>query len=135
MSFTKIAFNVLTATFKIDVIFEIVDNPDDKSEFQSAIKPVNIHYKFFKSDYQMTGNEEKDVKESKKGKCIRAVTKNTDKRLRKITDYYFDNVLLIVVAEPADGWDARYENCVKTVSLKPGDTVNFTISLPKKYKH
>ncbi len=133
MSLTNKVFNIITATFRIKITFEVTDNPDDNSKHKGAIKPVNIFYCFFKATHEISDDDEEYVK--KKGKCIRNVTINTDKSIRQFNDYFIDNVKLFVLAEPADAWQKHYSKCIKTVDLKAGSNVNVTISLPAKMLH
>ena len=130
MSIWSKGFNIITGHFKIVITFEIIDSPDDNTKYKNDIKTTDIKYLFFKGKCNNEKERRKIVK--KKGKLIPTITKNTDKSFRTLKDYFFEDICLFVVAEPADGWEQHYGEYIKLVELKPGDRRNVTISLAPK---
>lgn len=123
-----------TEAVKITLVFEVVDDPTDKSEFYSYLKPIALRY-FFSSDLVSVPLDVKNYYEDRGAHqviIVPGISKQTPLAIRQweTIDPDYHSKYMYVLAEPTKEWKHLYESRQYKVQVFSGNTYNIPVSLP-----
>lgn len=127
----KDVFRIFGSSVKLGVLFEVVDDPEDDSNYFSHTKPVDVW--LLAVEKQLPPEQVTLDFQRNNGTCITRVTKATPPELRIYEVTSFTNGFLYVYAVPTPEWAHIYaERRYDVLPVKTGRKYNFAVSLPSK---
>jgi hypothetical protein len=124
-------FSEAKSLVELTILIEVVDHPDESSDFRGYTKPVMIWFLWKKQPASLPLPLEAFTSPQGKWEFLGSITKQTprDARQRKYIDNALDRQYLCVLAKPAAEWGQHYapSQCMMQVSL--GHTYNITVAL------
>jgi hypothetical protein len=125
------AFRIFGKAVRLGILFEVVDDPEDQTEYFGHIKPVDVW--LFASKTELSPGQSTLASIQKDGTCIRNITKTTPAELRTYSITAFENGFLYVYAVPTPEWAAIYTHRqYAVIPVRTGRSYNFAVSLPAK---
>jgi hypothetical protein len=125
------AFKIFGKSVRLGILFEVVDDPEDQSDYFGHIKPVDVW--LFASKAQLSPEQSSLASIQKSGTCIRNITKVTPAELRTHSITAIEDGFLYVHAVPTPEWAGLYAHRqYAVVPVKTGRSYNFAVSLPAK---
>jgi hypothetical protein len=125
------ALKIFGKSVRLGILFEVVDDPDDQSQYFGHIKPVDVW--LFASTAQLSPEQSSLASIQKSGTCIRNITKMTPAELRTHSITALDDGFLYVYAVPTPEWSGIYTHRqYAVVPVRTGRSYNFAVSLPAR---
>jgi hypothetical protein len=114
---------------KIVLIFEVVDDPEESVEARGYVKPINVWFAFRKEKGLKL--KPADFYGGENVVFVPGITKLTavDARKFDFASAEGDGSYLYVLAEPASGWESRYEARQFTFQVHVARTYAVAVSL------
>lgn len=114
---------------KFTLIFEVVDDPEESVEARGCVKPLNVWFAFRKEkDLKL---KPADFHGGEHVVFVPGITKQSalDARKFDFASAEGDGSYLYVLAEPAPGWESRYESRQFTFQVHIARTYAVAVSL------
>lgn len=130
--FFKAIYNIVRTKFRVEILFEVGDHPEDISDDKSSTKPVNVWVALRENKPKGPLSLE-EIKKENEVTHIKGITKNAPEKLRQFGATTFEGCWLCVVAEPGAGWEGRYDfHSYEPEQIQPGRPMNFVVTLKPK---
>jgi hypothetical protein len=117
----------------LKILFEVVDDPQDSSEFRDCLKPLNVWFLFTKQSVKSQLAPDAFYK-AKNVTFVPNITKETPRDVREFgwTTFEIDEngVCLCVLAEPTREWASLYGQRQYELQVFTGRTYNIAVSIP-----
>ncbi len=138
MSLFKSSVEFFGKKISLGIVFEVVDDPDDKSRYRGLNKAIDVHFVILTAlpedkDFSLLRSFT-STRTKPKLNLITSITPSTPRELREFTLNTFDESgYLFVVAVPSPPWD-KYYNAREydPLYVDVGKKYNFSISTPSK---
>lgn len=118
---------------KLSLVFEVVDDPDDQSDYRTYLKPVDVWFVFSRDsrDIPFDPNDYRSLAAAEV-MFYPGLTKQTARDIRQWAslDTAFDQHYLYVLAEPQKEWAHLYGTRQYKLRVGVGRTYNIAVSLP-----
>jgi hypothetical protein len=118
---------------RLGVLFEVVDDPEDKSDFFKYTKAIDVW--LFAATERLSDEQFTLAALRRDGRCVRNITKTTPRELRQYAITTFEDGFLHVIAAPTAEWEQLYVPRVYApIPVESGRSYNFAVSVPPKQR-
>lgn len=125
----KETIEIFGKSVRLGLLFEVVDDPEDRSEFLRYRKAIDVW--FFAGTKRLDNLSLDLIRQD--GRCIRNITQATPPELRKYAFTSFENGYLHVIAVPTPEWEGIYQPRIYApLAIESGRTYNFAVSVPAR---
>lgn len=125
------AFKIFAKSIRLGILFEVVDDPEDHSDFFNHLKPIDVWLFASKTALSLENSSLPLIQAN--GVCLRNITKATPAELRTYAITTFEDGFLYVWAVPTKEWSSAYSaRQYGAMPVKTGRSYNFGVSLPSK---
>ena len=129
--FASDAFKLFASALDLGILFEVVDDPDDRTPYFGYLKPVDVW--LFASSQQLSSSQSSLASIQTQGKCIPRISKATPPEVRTYSIKSFQDGFLYVYAVPTPEWASIYTHRqYSALPVKTAHRYNFAVSLPPR---